>query len=50
MVTGWAATDSCYRYFERCNNLSALIGFVAGAAMVSMVIKVRKDIESRDAK
>ena len=38
------------RYFERCNNLSALIGFVAGAAMISMVIKVRKDIESMDAK
>ena len=35
-------------YFEKCNNLSALIGFAVGVTMVCAVAKVRKDIKERD--
>lgn len=34
-------------YFEKCNNLSALIGFAVGVTMVCAVAKVRKDIEKK---
>ena len=37
------------RYFERCNNLSALIGFTVGVGMVCAVKKVRSDIARRKA-
>ncbi|MBO7450727.1 MAG: hypothetical protein J6U54_10190 [Clostridiales bacterium] len=36
------------RYFEKCNNMSALIGFAVGVSMVCVVAKVRKDIKERD--
>lgn len=36
------------RYFERCNNLSALIGFVAGAAMVCVVRKVYNEVKEKE--
>lgn len=34
-------------YFEKCNNLSALIGFVIGVTMVCTVAKVRKDVKNK---
>lgn len=35
-------------WFEKCNNVSALIGFAVGVTMVCAVAKVRKVIKKRD--
>ena len=37
-------------YFEKCNNVSALIGFAAGATMVGAGVGIYKAIKHRHAK